>query len=53
MRARNRNVYRVVCPRCAHVFLLLVLGEDELVTCPRCRERVLPDEEELVDPEDE
>jgi len=44
---------RIVCPRCGSEILLLVpIEEDTEVTCPRCRQPFVPDEEEWVDPED-
>ncbi len=45
---------RVICPHCAVVFLCLVPPEEhEQITCPHCQRAFTPDEEELVDPEDD
>jgi hypothetical protein len=35
------------------VILLVVPSDDQPVVCPRCGERFNPEEEEIVDPEDE
>jgi uncharacterized protein YbaR (Trm112 family) len=47
-------VLRIFCPSCKYVFLRLeVLGEDDVVTCPRCKVTFRPDEEEILDPEND
>jgi uncharacterized Zn finger protein (UPF0148 family) len=46
-------VLRVLCPDCRFIFLLVWPPDGEEVTCPRCQGRFVPDEEELVDPEDD
>jgi Zn-finger nucleic acid-binding protein len=47
-------VLRVLCPACQFVFLLVAPSDDDdNVICPRCKGRFVPDEEELVDPEDD
>jgi len=51
-RKSSPPIYRVACPRCRTLFLLLTPPEDEPVACPRCGERFHPEEEELLDPED-
>jgi hypothetical protein len=35
------------------MFLLIAVPGDELVLCPHCSTRFDPDEEELLDPEDD
>ncbi len=45
---------RLVCPHCHVGFLRVVPAEDgEQVVCPRCGRSFIPEEEELIDPEDE
>jgi len=45
---------RLVCPHCNVAFLRVTPAEDgEDVVCPNCRRPFHPEEEELVDPEDE
>jgi Zn-finger nucleic acid-binding protein len=47
-------VLRIVCPSCKLVFLRVeVLDVHETVTCPRCQTVFQPDEEELLDPEND
>ncbi|MDR7543937.1 MAG: hypothetical protein QN120_06795 [Armatimonadota bacterium] len=46
-------VLRVLCPDCRFIFLLVSASDDDEVVCPRCKGRFVPDEEELVDPEDD
>jgi uncharacterized Zn-finger protein len=46
-------VIRLVCPYCGTAFLRLEAPEDdEMVECPHCRRRFIPEDEEYVDPED-
>jgi hypothetical protein len=35
------------------VFLRVAVADERGVTCPRCQTRFQPDEEELLDPEDD
>ncbi|MGH2426877.1 MAG: hypothetical protein ACRD1T_15470 [Acidimicrobiia bacterium] len=45
---------RILCPSCKFVFMQLTpADEEERVICPRCGTRFEPDEEEIVDPEDD
>lgn len=44
---------RILCPSCRLVFMQLTPAEDEEVICPRCGTKFVPDEEEIVDPEDD
>ena len=45
---------RIVCPSCRFIFLRVeILDEDEAVTCPRCQTLFQPDEEEILDPEND
>jgi len=44
---------RLLCPHCSVQFLRLEApDDDELIECPHCHQRFVPDEEEYVDPED-
>lgn len=45
---------RILCPNCRFVFLQLTpVDEDEAIVCPRCGTTFEPDEEEILDPEDD
>jgi uncharacterized Zn finger protein (UPF0148 family) len=44
---------RILCPRCRLVFMELTPAGEDGVVCPRCGTRFQPDEEEIVDPEDD
>ncbi len=45
---------RILCPNCRLVFLQIIpVEEDEKVICPRCGTAFEPDEEEILDPEDD
>lgn len=46
-------IYRLVCPHCRLVFLRVIPAAEDGVECPRCRAPFDPDEEELLDPEDD
>jgi uncharacterized Zn finger protein (UPF0148 family) len=45
---------RIVCPACKLVFLRVgILDDGESVPCPRCQTVFQPDEEEILDPEND
>ncbi len=45
---------RIVCPTCKRIFLRVeVLDEDEAAICPHCQAVFRPDEEEMLDPEND
>ncbi len=44
---------RILCPTCRFVFLHLAPADDDGVVCPRCGVQFTPQEEEIVDPEDD
>jgi uncharacterized paraquat-inducible protein A len=45
---------RIVCSSCKCIFLRVeVLDEDDMATCPRCKTVFRPDEEEILDPEND
>lgn len=46
-------VLRILCPTCRLVFLHLAPATEDGVVCPRCGAKFTPDEEELLDPEDD
>jgi phage FluMu protein Com len=47
------SVLRIVCPHCKLIFLRVEAADETGVVCPRCRTVFVPDEEELLDPEDD
>ena len=45
---------RLICPHCGNAFLQVVPpDEEEEVACPRCLRPFVPDDADLVDPEDD
>lgn len=44
---------RILCPTCRLVFMQLTPADEAGVVCPRCGTHFQPDEEEIVDPEDD
>ena len=50
----RRAVLRILCPSCRFQFMQLTsVAEEEGVICPRCGTKFVPEEEEMVDPEDD
>ncbi|HEV8353044.1 MAG TPA: hypothetical protein VGR24_02475 [bacterium] len=47
-------MFRILCPNCRFVFLQITPAEEgQTVVCPRCATAFEPDEEEILDPEDD
>ncbi|MBI4277057.1 MAG: hypothetical protein HY660_01260 [Armatimonadetes bacterium] len=46
-------MFRITCPSCAFVFMLLTPADDSGVICPHCGVVFQPEEEEIYDPEDD
>ena len=50
----NGQMVRLICLHCGCTFLRIIPpDEEEEVVCPRCLRAFVPDEAELVDPEDD